>query len=361
MNKMIFYINSIGHGGAERVIVQLANYFSISNEVVLVTSYRCDSEYIFNSKIKRYVLDDKIINNKFIRNFQRIIKLRKIIKKEKPVLIVSFMAEANARSIFASLGLRTKTIVSVRNDPNVEYSGFLGSFVSKLVLPMADGCVFQTEEAKKFFPNSLRKKSIILVNAVDSAFFNIDYNPNYDVITSIGRLEEQKNQKLILDAFSLIHKKYPEKELHFYGDGSLRKQLEQRAFSLGLASFVFFHGIANNIPEVLSKSGYFVLSSNYEGMPNCLMEAMAVGVPSISTNCPCGGPNYLIKDGKNGFLVECNNSYSIYEKLDILMSDKKLHRAMSLNAKNSSKEYESSVILKKWQCFLEERSGCDLK
>lgn len=158
--KILFYINTIVRNGAERVMTNLANQCVTEGyEVVFVTSYSVLNEYKLEKSIHRFNLESKEAKQSFIkRNYLRVLKLRKICKEEKPDILISFMAEPNFRSILATLGLKTKVIISVRNDPNVEYRGKLFKLMGKILLPLADGCVFQTHDAKKWFPQKLQSK-----------------------------------------------------------------------------------------------------------------------------------------------------------------------------------------------------------
>ena len=150
MPKIYLYINVLGGGGAERVIANLANTLAEDGcETTLITSFPVDKEYSIDKKVRRLLLEDhEFRQSRLKRNVTRISKLRKICKEEKPDILISFMEEPNFRAILATRGLPVKTLVSVRNDPNKEYAGKLGAFVGKVLLPMADGCVFQTKEGK---------------------------------------------------------------------------------------------------------------------------------------------------------------------------------------------------------------------
>ena len=323
--KILFYINAIHDGGAERVMINLAKYFSDTGyETILVTSFIDTWEYKIEGNVKRLTLEEnEIKQGKIKRNFSRIIKLRDILKKEKPDIAVSFMAEPNFRLLVASLGLNVKTIVSVRNDPNKEYAGKIGKFVGKWILPIADGCVFQTKEAQEWFPERLQRKSTIIFNAVKEAFFHIERRPVDGEIITCGRLEAQKNHKLLIDAFAEVVKEYPYAKLKIYGEGSLREVLQEQINKLGLQEKAFLMGATNDVAKALQTANLFVLSSDYEGMPNALMEAMAAGVPCISTDCPCGGPRSLIENKINGYIISLNDKNELKNSIIDYMKQKK--------------------------------------
>lgn len=351
----MFYINVLCKGGAERVILQLANHFSRNGyEVVLVTSYMGTDEYEIPPKINRVSLEkEELHQSRLRRNMSRIQKLRRLCKQEKPDVLISFMQEPNFRAILATVGLPVKTIVSVRNDPRREYAGKMGWVVGKCLLPMADGCVFQTEEAKLWFPMRLQKKSAIIMNEVSESFFDVVREHTSNIVT-VGRLNDQKNHEMLIRAFSTIAEKHANEKLLIYGEGGLRAQLSQLIDSLALRERVFLMGNTAEVPAVLSKASVFILSSDYEGMPNALMEALAVGVPSISTDCPCGGPKMLIENEKTGLLVPVGDEEALAEAMDRLLSDRGYAEKLGAAAKESAKRYMPDKIFGEWKSFIEE-------
>ena len=354
MKKILFYINTLKYGGAERVMTNLSSQFADKGfEVLFVTSYPSDGEYELNKKIKRYNLEsENYPSSKIKRNYIRIKRLRQICRIEKPDVLVAFMAEPNFRAIIATLGLKTKTVISVRNDPKKEYAGRLMNFVGKYILPMADGCVFQTEDAKKWFPKKLQNKSTIIFNAVKREFFEAKRNPVGGLVVTCGRLEVQKNHQLLIKAFSNVVRKIPNAKLLIYGDGSLKETLQQLIDNLGLCDSVKLMGQTSDVVGTLEMADVFVLPSLYEGMPNALMEAMAVGVPCISTDCPCGGSRMLL-DGKNGVLINNNNLDELSNALNNLLLDNNKKKTISIKCRETVKEFNSDDIFFEWKEYIE--------
>lgn len=352
--KIYFYINSLGKGGAERVIIQLANRFEQDfYNVCLITSFKDNDEYILPNTINRVCLEEEQDKgNRIIRNFRLIFKLRKILISDKPDVLISFMQEPNFRAILATFGLNTKTIISVRNDPIKEYPGWIGKIVANYILPLANGCVFQTEDAQKWFPQKLQKKSKIIFNEVSEKFFSVERDIVKNIV-SIGRLTKQKNQKLLIEAFSEVVQEFPNEKLLIYGDGVLKKDLQDFINSKKMTDKILLMGTTNNVDIVLSQAKIFVLSSDYEGMPNVLLEALAVGVPSISTNCPCGGPKMLIKSNFNGILIQVGNKEELKEGLLKLLNDKELYFNISNNAKQSALNFKPEIVFQEWKEFVE--------
>lgn len=352
---LLFYINAINGGGAERVIIQLAHHFALEGyRSILVTSFvdRTFEYKIPNNVTRISIEEDEIRRSRFTRNYFRIKELRRLIKKYRPLAVMSFMAEPNFRAILATRGLKTKVIVSVRNDPNREYCGKLGYLVGKYLLPKADGCVFQTEDARAWFPMKLQKKSQIIMNDVKEEFFCVERLDVRDIVV-VGRLNKQKNHRLIINAYSKIANRYPEIKLRIYGEGNLRDDLALQIEKLGMKSQIILHGATDDVVSVLKHARIFVLPSDYEGMPNCLLEALAVGVPCISTDCPCGGPRMLIKDGYNGLLIPVNDDRALVNALEYLLENRQLAEKMGENAKQTANAYRPQIIFKQWKEYVE--------
>lgn len=352
--KYLFYINSLGTGGAERVVSQLANRLSSRGDAVcVVTSFPLDREYSLEEGISRVNLEpEDILRSRVRKNISRIIGLRRQLKSFMPDVAISFMQEPNFRLVLSSLGLKCKILVSVRNDPPREYPGLLGFFVSHFILPMADFCVFQTQDAMRWFPTRLQRKSLVIPNVVDDKFFDTDWTGG-DSVVALGRLVPQKNHALLIRAFASISRDYPHIHLRIYGVGDLRPVLSTLIINLCVEDRVHLMGSTNDVASVLSHAAAFVLSSDYEGMPNALMEAMAVGVPCISTDCPCGGPRMLIENGISGLLVPSNNEHAMAESLALVLSDKERCHFMSRNARQRAvSAFRADIVFDKWeQCF----------
>lgn len=353
--KILFYINVLSGGGAERVMANLANRFADANhDVILVTTYETENEYYVSDKVIRCNLECKPRNNsnRILKNIERIAKLRKIIKKNAPDVVISFMEEPNFRNIIATMGTDVKTIVSVRNDPKKEYPGKVGDFIANKLLPKADGCVFQTEEAKSYFPRNLQMKSEIIFNEVKPDFFAIKRTPIKGKIVTLGRLSEQKNHKLLINSFYRIIDEFPYAVLDIYGSGNLENEITTLISELGLTDKVFLRGNTSDVESVYASADIFVLSSDYEGMPNALMEAMASGVPCISTDCPCGGPRMLIS-GENGILVGVGSEKELANSLRMLLIDDNKKNTFAYNARKRADSYRPEIIFEKWKAYVE--------
>ena len=240
-----------------------------------------------------------------------------IIKKESPDIIIAFLPEPSFRLMVAKAFLPVKTIISVRNDPNVEYDNYIKRLLVKVLYTKADGFVFQTPDAREWFPKKIRQKSVIIPNLIDEKFFCEPYTGKREkTVVNVGRLVEQKNQKLLIDAFYEFRKVHSDYRLKIYGDGPLKNELKEQIERLELVGSVKLMGEVFDIKKEIYKAGMFVLTSDYEGMPNALMEAMALGVPCISTDCPIGGPRFLIRSSDYGLLVKTGSENEVKNAME---------------------------------------------
>lgn len=353
--KLLFYIDSLGAGGAQRVMSNLINhYISLNNEVVFVTDYQSMSEsYEVDKKVRRNFLRDDISGKPIQKNIERTRRLRRLLIGENPDIAVSFLGHPNTRLLLAAIGLRTKVLVSVRNDPNREYGKSKAKrFIFNLLFQRADGVVFQTKDAASYFGKSINKKARVIMNPVSQIFFETEHSVDSKDIITLGRLNVQKNQKLLIEAYYTICSQIND-NLLIYGEGDQQDNLDALIKRLGLHNRVILKGNTAEANKVLSDAKLFVLSSNYEGMPNALMEAMAVGVPCVSTDCPCGGPKVLLNDGA-GILVPVENKNALAQAMLELCKDKTAQQKYSLLAKKNAEKFKPTYILKEWDTYIEQ-------
>ena len=358
--NILFNIGSLEKGGAERVIANLSNYLKKDNNITIMTTLKKDIKYKLDNSIELEELEkSQESKNLIVKNVKRLIKMNNIIKKKKPDIIISFLPEPCFRILFLKLfNRKLKVIISVRNDPKVEYKSFARKMIMKLLYPLANGVVFQTEEAKEFFNKKIQDKSIIIPNPIGEKFLNTNIkNEKKNEIINVGRLEEQKNQQMIIKAFSNISKKFPQYILKIYGEGSLRNKLEQLISSLDMNDKIFLMGNIDEIQDKMNDADIFVLASKYEGMPNALMEAMAMGMACISTDCPCGGPKFLIKNFKNGILIENENQEELEKNLEKLIKENDFKQRIKNNALKIRSELGPDLINEKWYKYIKEING----
>lgn len=353
---VMLYINSIGKGGAERVFVQLADRFArMGYRSVLVTSFEDKSaEYEVPAAVERITIEkNRIDGSRLKRNYVLIRELRRLCREYRPAALIACMMEPNFRAMLATRGLGIKTVVSVCNAAEKEYAGALGRVVGKVLMPMADGCIFQTEDEKKWFPQRLQNNSRIICNQVSETFFDVNYTGERKNIVSVGRLNPQKNQKLMISAFAKIADKV-EDDLLIYGAGELKDALQQQINELGMNERIKLMGLSSNVAEDIKAAKIFVMSSDYEGLPNALLEAMALGLPCVSTNCAGGGPAMVIESGVNGILYPVGDEEKLAEHLLYLLNNPEKAAELGVNARASAEKFRPEPIFNEWCSYIEE-------
>lgn len=359
---IVFYIATLTRGGAERVIVNLANYFYRQGyEVYMVTLEEDEGLYPMEEGIHKIVLTDCQsggITGRMKGMLGRITQVRSLLKKTQAQALVSFIGKTNLRAILAAFGTQTKVFVSVRSAPEREYKGKLQSFLARVLFCFADGIIFQSEGAKAFFPKAVQKKSCILFNPLSPEYTDAFYTgERRNEIVTVGRMDRVKNHALLVDAFSRVVKKMPEMHLTIYGDGGCMEEIRWQAKKLGITDRITLAGDSREIAEKIKDARMFVLSSDFEGMPNAVAEAFAVGAVVVSTDCPSGGARMLIGENERGLLVPVRDAEKMAEAMLRILSDQKLEETLRRNAYEFSKKLHPDKINGMWKKYIEEKTG----
>lgn len=359
MKHIAFFISSLHKGGAERVFVNLAEYFYANGyEVTIVTQYIGENEYTYSEGIHREIseiADTEVTSDRIGNFYKRYQKLRNIWKKIKPDLILSCIGKNNFMAVATSIGLPQKVVVSVVGEPTEEYYTKAMRILAKTLFLKADGIVLQTTDSKSFFPGYLQKRTVILQNSVNPLFIRELYEGEREKkIVSVGRLDENKNHAMIIKAFHQIHDKYPDYQLLIYGEGESRQKLETLIRECQLENKVYLPGITTDVIQAIEKAAMFILSSYTEGMPNALIEAMCLGLPVISTDCPCGGPKELITTGENGILIPVNDIDALAAAMEQIISDEKVSTMLGNNAAKICNRVNPEVTNQCWRDYFEQ-------
>ena len=343
-------------GGAERVISQLINYWSNHGiECYLVLIEKDEHFYPINDNICVKEIGTKS-KNRFINKILCYSEVRRITKKINPSVVLSLPEEIGIYVILSLLFTSIPVVVSERNNPWLMPYKKSTRLLRKLMYPFAKGIIFQTENASKFFSEKIRKKGVVLPNPVDLS--RIDFaakkiNSNSYKIISAGRLEKQKNFALLIDAFGIVHKRLPQCTLNIYGEGSERSYLENKVIENGLEGVVFLPGKTDRIIEKMQESRMFVMSSDYEGVPNVLIEAMSVGLPCVSTDCEPGGAASIIDNAENGFLVPIGNAEMLADRIIEVLTCSELEHRFIENGKKVREKYNINSVSPMWLRFLQ--------
>ena len=360
MSRIALFISSLTKGGAERVMVNLAaSLKEAGDEVLLVTQYQAQEEYPLPAGITRVYseLTPEEESGRIRNFFARIQKLRAIWKKYRPQVILSFIGKNNVMAILTAAGLHIPVVVSVRSDPEMEYpiEDPVLRRSARLLFRRAAGVVLMTEKSREFFPAAVQKKAIVMPNPLNPVFMQKAPSGSREpLIVSIGRLDENKNQAMMIRAFADLSEDFPEYRLELYGDGPLRQALEQQIVQSGLSGRVALSGVTAHPEEVLSRASLFLLTSGFEGVSNALLEAMAMGVPCIATDCPCGGSRDVIgAGGERGILIPVGDEDALEEAMRRVLTDpEEAFRIGQKGAEYVRERHDPQRVAKLWIEYL---------
>lgn len=343
--KIGIIISAFTNGGAQRVAVTLSRWLNDNEH---------EGYIIALSESKKNQYDAEGIN---------LVRLETLYKGQTLTQRLRSFDQSNQIDAYVVMGVpmciyvmpalkgsKAKIIVSERNDPHNFQGKTITKLVSRYLMSKADGFVFQTNDALDYY-KKYKNKSVVIPNPVVDVPVVLERLPNEQrdkVIVTAGRLVPQKNHEMLIKAFGKIADRFPEYKLIIYGEGELKEKLQLLTKELGISNRVVFPGSVNDLHERIKNAELFVLSSDFEGMPNALMEAMAMGITCISTNCPCGGPKDLIYNGHNGYLIPVNDIDKCVDIITSVLDDKKDADRIGQNSLKTRDKYCSDVICSEW-------------
>lgn len=351
--KLTIVTKNMGSGGSERVIAQLVNY--ASQKQIAVDLILIDDRPIFytlSPAVNVHIIGKKS-GNPLLDKVLRYREVCQLIKDISPNAVLSMPEEIGIYVIGALLGTKIPVFVSERNDPRTMPYKKATRVLRKLLYPFADGYIFQTKQAASFFSRRIQAKGVVLPNPLDLSRIPEPYSEERSkVIVAAGRLNKQKNFPLLIDAFSEFYKTHSDYRLIVYGEGNLRESLTQYAQSKLPESVFSFPGEERALLERMRDASLFVLSSDYEGMPNVLIEAMACGLPCVSTRCPSGGPEELIEPNVNGLLAPVNDAKALSQAISFMIDHPEEAASMGQKATSVRERLNAEVVCQRWLTYL---------
>lgn len=347
---------SLSNNGAERVFTELSNEWLRQGHSVTVIQFEKNAfgseSFDLDPGVEEITLGHKDISNKLLRYFAYLNDIRKYLRTYQETVVIAFSATTQVIVAMASLFLKNRIIFSERNDPNsCPYSKLMRN-LRNISFHKAKCIVFQTEDARKYFPRSIRNRGIIIVNPINPVLPERFKGERRKVIITAARLRPQKNLSLLIDAFAMFHTDFPEYELEIYGIGEEKEKLEKLASFHNISDQVHFMGFNSDVNIKMRDATMYVCSSDYEGISNSMLEALGMGVPTISTDCPIGGARQVIKDHENGILVPIQNANKLYEAMAEIAGDRNLSSHLSEHGSLVREKYKVERIAKQWEkCF----------
>lgn len=341
-------ITGMRSGGAERVMATLCNDFSKRHQIKLLILKDSISDYVLSNQVE--VVSGGVQKQSILKSVGVV---RYQIDRWKPDIVLSFMTKTNIVAMLAKSLTTWKIPIVIAERANPYNAKKIFQIMRKHLYPKADGCVFQTKQAQDYYKDILKCRTEVIRNPL---------NPDFQVkpftgtrthrIVTMGRLSIEKNHKLLIDAFAQIVDRYPEYKLEIYGEGSLHNELQSQIDKLHLNDKAFLMGRKNNVQQYISDAEIFVLSSNSEGMPNALLESMALGLACISTDCPIGGSAAIIDNEKNGLLVPMNDVDQMVKAVEWLITDADFAAQLRTEAVRVLDDFDAENVCRSWENYL---------
>ncbi len=356
--KIAFYIGSLRKGGAERVFVNLADFFQREGyRVIMVTQYRREDEYVLPDGIKRILSDiegEKVSSSRVLNFFRRLNKLHAIWKAEKPDIVLSCIGKNNFMAVATAMGTGMKPVVSVVGEAKEEYPTKAMRMLANLLFSRAAGIVLQTERSRAFFCRKVGGRAVILPNSLNPDFIRPRYEGEREKkIVSVGRMDANKNHEMQLRAFAALKGRYPGYKLVIYGDGELRPDLEALAAFLGVSDRVVLPGVVQDVAKRIERASLFLLTSYSEGVSNALIEALALGLPVIATDVPSGGTEELMTDGVNGLVIPAGDQRALEAAMDRLLGDAPLAERLGREASKIQEKLAPERVNRLWKEYFD--------
>jgi GalNAc-alpha-(1->4)-GalNAc-alpha-(1->3)-diNAcBac-PP-undecaprenol alpha-1,4-N-acetyl-D-galactosaminyltransferase len=356
--KILLLVSSLGSGGAERVASTLCNsWASRGNSVTLVATYSGVTPvfYEFINKVHVISLSKElgIVSVHGKRYIRRLVGLRNLIKDYQPDIVISFLPNVNVATLLATAFCGLTCIVCERSDPSAQAIGWHWRLACQLLYRFADAVCVQTHSVSVGIKSAYHglKRVVVAPNPLPMQLCLEDLKntkAGRKSLLSLGRLSFEKRVDLIIDAFSNLAYLHSDWDLHIYGEGPLAKILSLQIEKNGLQDRIFLYGVTSEPWKIMAESDAFVMASQYEGFPNALLEAMGVGLPCISTDCP-SGPREISRNGADAMLVAVDDQAGLESALSRLMSDHDLRRGLGIQARISvSDRYSLPTVLNIW-------------
>ncbi|MCR4754367.1 MAG: glycosyltransferase [Lachnospiraceae bacterium] len=353
--QVVFVTISMAGGGTEKVITTLANYWSSKGNSVSIFMIGGDEiayELSENIEIKQLSSATK---GSALARIARIRTLRKEFKIRRNATIIAMGTVASMFTAFALIGLGNRLILSERNDPNRLNHRPIKKYeriIRNILYLRGNRIVFQTDMARDAFPRSIKSRSVIIMNPISENLpAATDYADREKIVMTAGRLTEQKNHRLLIDAFIDFQKEHNDYILKIFGSGDKEEELIRYISDNKAESIIKLCGFSDKILDEMNRAQIYVSSSDWEGVSNSLMEAMAMGMTVIATDCPMGGSKELIRNEENGILVGVGRKPELIQALSSV-TDMDLAKKYADNAKDVRNDYSVSTIVHEWEKLL---------
>lgn len=386
-NKLIFTISQLSGGGAENVMIMLSNYFSERGyEVFILVTNQSEQkankdkisdhvnlyflfDYLPRIKIpfsqkavglicdlfewKKKMVPDFWAKKSFYNVYNEYVDaMCRFLSDKQDYTVVAFLQPSSQIAMAAVSRMGNRIFLSERTDPIRYFKSRYAPYFLKNFYSHITGMVFQTENAMSEYRKYIDIPRVVIANPIPAGLPEPFEGQREKRIVNFCRLSREKNIHLLLDAFEDFSNDNDEYSLEIYGDGILKFELESYSKTLSSADRIHFYPFSEDIHSKIHKASMFVSSSDYEGMSNSMLEAMAIGLPVICTDCPIGGARAVITDHENGILVPVNDKIAMSNALRELADDVKLSKKIGRNAAKIRGILNEQSICRKWEDFI---------
>ena len=345
--KILILISSLEGGGAERIASRVAGALAESNEVHIMPFSAASCPFPLSEKVQvnNAGLFDLRKKSRFPFRFLISIVfgycyLSYIRLRYRPDVTLSFLNKPNLLNAFALGGGRK--VMSERNNP--KRKGKRHFRLASLAYRFADKIIFQSDTVRNMFPENIRQKGVVVPNPIE---VTCKAESGCHKIVASGRLKPQKNFPLLIRAFSKFHSSHPGHTLHIYGKGPQEEELRQLIGDLSLDGKVFLDGFVKKVHEAIRDAEMFVLSSNFEGMPNALLEAMMMGIPCVTTTFE--GASELFGDSGCCLMVPTCDEAALAEAMSRLDDDPLLRESLANQAREFTERFSTEKVIPLWE------------
>lgn len=341
--KLTFVTSTLHAGGSERVMSLLANTFAQKGyEVEIVCINKHLVFYPIDEKVKVWFAEDEVKSPSILK---KVLWLRNHIKNDRPDVVIAFMLEVYCVTLASLIGVSVPVISSERIDPH--FFGRAKGLLRWLLLRRTTHLVVQTVRIKDFYSAKLQSRTTIIPNPVTDKVFSLTPTLKQKRIIAVGRLAYQKNYPMMFRAFAKVHHDFPDWQLVVYGNGPQKDEIRGVIERLGMEGHIILAGKSDHVVEEMNKSSLFVMSSDYEGMSNALLEAVCVGLPVISTDV--SGARDLITEGVNGYIVPVGNERALTLALSSMLSSPEKMDEMGRQSKALAPRFREEQIVGQWE------------
>jgi len=362
--RLALVISSLSLGGAERVMSIMANYWAERGwPISLITlDVAANDFYSLHAAVQRVALGVSGVSATPVEairsNARRVARLRQTIRTIRPDAIISFLAPTTMLTVLAARREGVPVIVSDRTDPTQYRLGRFWSWVRRMVYPHASAVVVQTPEVKRWAERVVPAdivhtipNPVVATRRRESTAAHAAQKGSAYQIVAMGRLHSDKGFDDLIQAFARANGRQKGWRLVVLGEGPERQRLEALADTLGVADSVSLPGRVQEPDIILRQSDLFVLSSRYEGFPNALLEAMAVGLPVIAADCP-SGPRHIVRHGIDGLLVPPGDIDAMARAMIDVLGNEQLRTALADRAVDVFDRFGIDRVMTEWDRLL---------